>query len=152
MTRFPLTSRNSITPTVSSTSPDPETYDLLYANPAQLLHSQQPPDCQYAGQKCYRLLAGLSAPCSSCPKDKLRRDRFHFRQFHSMRTSKDYLVWNTLISWDNHDCIFSDSVDVDHMIDIHANGRLTKKDTISINDINSPPYRKKKIRTTASCA
>lgn len=116
---------------------DPETYDLLYANPAQLLHSQQPPDCQYAGQKCYRLLAGLSAPCSSCPKDKLRRDRFHFRQFHSMRTSKDYLVWNTLISWDNHDCIFSDSVDVDHMIDIHANGRLTKKDTISINDITS---------------
>ena len=75
--------------------------------------------------------------CSSCPKDKLRRDRFHFEQFHFTRTSKDYLVWNTLISWDNHDCIFSDSLDVDHMIDIHANGRLTKKADISINDITS---------------
>lgn len=116
---------------------DPETYDLLYANPAQLLHSQLPSDYQYAGQKCYRLIAGLSAPCSSCPKDKLRRDRFHFEQFHFTRTSKDYLVWNTLISWDNHDCIFSDSLDVDHMIDIHANGRLTKKADISINDITS---------------
>lgn len=116
---------------------DPETYDLLYANPAQLLHSQQPPDCQYAGQKCYRLIAGLSAPCSTCPKDKLRRDRFHFRQFHSMRTSKDYLIWNTLISWENRSCIFSDSLDVEHMLAIYANGRLTTRDDISINDITS---------------
>lgn len=116
---------------------DPETYDLLYANPAQLLHSQQPPDCQYAGQKCYRLIAGLSAPCSTCPKDKLRRDRFHFGQFHSMRTSKDYLIWNTLISWENRSCIFSDSLDVEHMLAIYANGRLTKKADISINDITS---------------
>ena len=116
---------------------DPETYDLLYANPAQLLHSQQPPDCQYAGQKCYRLIAGLSAPCSTCPKDKLRRDRFHFRQFHSKRTSKDYLIWNTLISWENRSCIFSDSLDVEHMLAIYANGRLTTRDDISINDITS---------------
>lgn len=116
---------------------DPETYDLLYANPAQLLHSQQPPDCQYAGQKCYRLIAGLSAPCSTCPKDKLRRDRFHFRQLHSMRTSKDYLIWNTLISWENRSCIFSDSLDVEHMLAIYANGRLTTRDDISINDITS---------------
>lgn len=116
---------------------DPETYDLLYANPAQLLHNQQPPDCQYAGQKCYRLIAGLSAPCSTCPKDKLRRDRFHFRQFHSMRTSKDYLIWNTLISWENRSCIFSDSLDVEHMLAIYANGRLTTRDDISINDITS---------------
>ena len=116
---------------------DPETYDLLYATPAQLLHSQQPPDCQYAGQKCYRLIAGLSAPCSTCPKDKLRRDRFHFRQFHSMRTSKDYLIWNTLISWENRSCIFSDSLDVEHMLAIYANGRLTTRDDISINDITS---------------
>ena len=116
---------------------DPETYDLLYANPAQLLHSQQPPDCQYAGQKCYRLIAGLSAPCSTCPKDKLRRDRFHFRQFHSMRTSKDYLIWNTLISWENRSCIFSDSLNVEHMLAIYANGRLTTRDDISINDITS---------------
>lgn len=116
---------------------DPETYDLLYANPAQLLHSQQPPDCQYAGQKCYRLIAGLSAPCSTCPKDKLRRDRFHFRQFHSMRTSKDYLIWNPLISWENRSCIFSDSLDVEHMLAIYANGRLTTRDDISINDITS---------------
>lgn len=116
---------------------DPETYDLLYANPAQLLHSQQPPDCQYAGQKCYRLIAGLSAPCSTCPKDKLRRDRFHFRQFHSMSTSKDYLIWNTLISWENRSCIFSDSLDVEHMLAIYANGRLTTRDDISINDITS---------------
>lgn len=116
---------------------DPETYDLLYANPAQLLHSQQPPDCQYAGQKCYRLIAGLSAPCSTCPKDKLHRDRFHFRQFHSMRTSKDYLIWNTLISWENRSCIFSDSLDVEHMLAIYANGRLTTRDDISINDITS---------------
>ena len=107
---------------------DPETYDLLYANPAQLLHSQQPPDCQYAGQKCYRLIAGLSAPCSTCPKDKLRRDRFHFRQFHSMRTSKDYLIWNTLISWENRSCIFSDSLDVQHKLPIYANGSLTTRD------------------------
>lgn len=116
---------------------DPETYDLLYANPAQLLHSQQPPDCQYAGQKCYRLIAGLSAPCNTCPKDKLRRDRFHFRQFHSMRTSKDYLIWNTLISWENRSCIFSDGLDVEHMLAIYANGRLTTRDDISINDITS---------------
>ena len=54
-----------------------------------------------------------------------------------MRTSKDYLIWNTLISWENRSCIFSDSLDVEHMLAIYANGRLTTRDDISINDITS---------------
>lgn len=114
---------------------DPETYDLLYANPAQLLHSHLSPDYQYAGQKCYRLLTGQDAPCADCPKDKLCRDRFHFRQFHSLRTSKDYHIWTTQISWNNRDYIFSDAIDLDRTMTLHATDKIPARADISVNDI-----------------
>lgn len=114
---------------------DPETYDLVYANPSQLRYRHLPADYQYAGQKCYRLFAGLSVPCTNCPKDKLRRDRFHFRPFHSLQTSKDYHIWNTLISWNNRDYIFSDAIDVGRMMAVRTANTLPEQADISVNDI-----------------
>lgn len=95
---------------------DAETYDLLYVNPCLLHYRHLPADYQYAGQKCYQLFNGTSSPCTSCPKDNLRRDRFHFRTFHSLRNSKDYHIWSTLVSWNNHSCIFTDALDVERMM------------------------------------
>ncbi|WP_303298137.1 diguanylate cyclase domain-containing protein [Mitsuokella multacida] len=95
---------------------DAETYDLLYVNPCLLHYRHLPVDYQYAGQKCYQLFNGTSSPCTSCPKDNLRRDRFHFRTFHSLRNSKDYHIWSTLVSWNNHSCIFTDALDVERMM------------------------------------
>lgn len=48
---------------------DAETYDLLYVNPCTLRSCHLPADYQYAGQKCYALIAGLSSPCTACPKE-----------------------------------------------------------------------------------
>lgn len=116
---------------------DPETYNLLYVNPCALRSCHLPADYQYAGQKCYALIAGLSSPCTACPKEQLRRDRFHFRQFHSPHNSRDYLIWETMISWNNRNCIFSDSLDVERMIANNQGSRTTEQTDISINDITS---------------
>lgn len=114
---------------------DPETHDLIYVNLTLLTYRHLPPDYQYAGQKCYRLLAGLSAPCADCPKDKLRRDRFHFREFHSLRTSRDYHIWTTQISWNNRDYIFADGIDIGRVMTLHAADTLPEQAALSVNDI-----------------
>lgn len=116
---------------------DAETYDLLYVNPCLLHYRHLPVDYQYAGQKCYQLFNGTSSPCTSCPRDNLRRDRFHFRQFHSPHNSRDYLIWETMISWNNRNCIFSDRLDVERMIANNQGSRTTEQTAISINDITS---------------
>lgn len=116
---------------------DAETYDLLYVNPCLLHYRHLPADYQYAGQKCYQLFNGTSSPCTSCPKDNLRRDRFHFRTFHSLRNSRDYHIWSTLVSWNNHSCIFTDALDVERMIANNQGSRTTEQTDISINDITS---------------
>ena len=116
---------------------DAETYDLLYVNPCLLRSCHLPMDYQYAGQKCYQLFNGTSSPCTSCPKDNLRRDRFHFRTFHSLRNSRDYHIWSTLVSWNNHSCIFTDALDVKRMMDVHDADKLTEQFNVSVNDITS---------------
>lgn len=116
---------------------DAETYDLLYVNPCLLHYRHLPVDYQYAGQKCYALIAGLSSPCTACPKEQLRRDRFHFRTFHSLRNSRDYHIWSTLVSWNNHSCIFTDALDVERMMDVHDADKLTEQFNVSVNDITS---------------
>ena len=116
---------------------DPETYDLLYVNSRLLRYCHLPADYQYAGQKCHQLFNGTASPCPSCPKDNLRRDRFHFRTYHSPRTSKDYQIWSTLISWNNRSCIFADAIDVEHMMTVRAASTLSEQADISVNDITS---------------
>lgn len=115
---------------------DPETYDLVYVNPCLLRYLHLPADYKYAGQKCFRL-AGLSEPCTNCPKNKLRRDRFLFRQYHSPNTSRDYQVWNTQISWNNRNYLFSDAIDVKHVMATQENNRMDERANISVNDITS---------------
>lgn len=114
-----------------------ETYDLLYVNPCLLRSCHLPVDYQYTGQKCYQLFKGTSSPCTNCPKENLRRDRFHFRTFHSLRNSRDYHVWSTLISWNHRSCIFADALDVKRMMDVHDAGKLTEQFNVSVNDITS---------------
>lgn len=116
---------------------DPETYDLLYVNSRLLRYCHLPADYQYAGQKCHQLFNGTASSCPSCPKDNLRRDRFHFRTYHSPRTSKDYQIWSTLISWNNRSCIFADAIDVEHMMTVRAASTLSEQADISVNDITS---------------
>lgn len=116
---------------------DPETYDLLYVNSRLLRYCHLPADYQYAGQKCHQLFNGTASPCPSCPKDNLRRDRFHFRTYHSPRTSKDYQIWSTLISWNNRSCIFADAIDVKHMMTVREASTLSEQADISVNDITS---------------
>lgn len=116
---------------------DAETYDLLYVNPCLLHYRHLPVDYQYAGQKCYQLFNGTSSPCTSCPRDNLRRDCFHFRTFHSLRNSRDYHIWSTLVSWNNHSCIFTDALDVERMMDVHDADKLTEQFNVSVNDITS---------------
>lgn len=116
---------------------DAETYDLLYVNPCLLHYRHLPVDYQYAGQKCYQLFSGTSSPCTSCPRDNLRRDCFHFRTFHSLRNSRDYHIWSTLVSWNNHSCIFTDALDVERMMDVHDADKLTEQFNVSVNDITS---------------
>lgn len=91
---------------------DPATYELVYVNPCLLKYLGLPADFHYAGRKCYELCGRSNAPCTECSRERLRHDRFLFHKTHSPWTSADYWNWDTLITWNGHDYILSDGIDI----------------------------------------
>ena len=92
---------------------DPETYELLYCNPAMRRRIGLPLDAPLAGRKCYALLAGLAAPCNDCCQSQLSRGRFHSRMFHNPVAGVDFLLRDTLIPWHGKNCHFTTALNLD---------------------------------------
>lgn len=92
---------------------DPETYELLYCNPAMRRYIGLPLDAPLAGRKCYALLAGLAAPCNDCCQSQLSRGRFRSRIFHNPVAGTDFLLRDTLIPWHGKNCHFTTALNLD---------------------------------------
>lgn len=114
---------------------DPLTYELVYVNPYLLSRFHLPESFQYAGKKCYELIAGSQEPCQNCPRKRLTHDRFSFRKLHLPWTGSDYWCWNTLITWNGDDYIFSDSIDVKHLTNAFSSPENINVLDASIHDI-----------------
>jgi PAS domain S-box-containing protein len=76
---------------------DPVSYQILYANP----HLQQMNGTPLTGGICYQELHGLSAPCSFCTNEIIRRTGKEPYQweYHDAENEKDFLVTDKMITW-----------------------------------------------------
>ncbi len=112
------------------------TRELVYANPAFLKQFHLPEDFHYAGKKCYEIITGGQEPCRSCPLEHLAHDRFSFRKVHLPWISRDYWDWKTLISWNGHDYIFADGIEIKSIAEASSVPEIADvQDDIPINDI-----------------
>ncbi len=76
---------------------DFDTYDLLYLNDKG--RSSVGVD-DLEGQKCYKALQNLDAPCDFCVNDKLREGEIYTWEFTNRITGRHYLLKDRLIEWD----------------------------------------------------
>lgn len=113
---------------------DLETYELLYCNPTMRKRSGIPLDAPLEGQKCYEMMAGLSAPCTDCCQPRLSRSRFTSRIFHNPVAGMDFLLRDILIPWHGKNCHFCTCLNLDEYLtkDMRFNKMLFFK--TSVND------------------
>ena len=76
---------------------DPQTYDLLFINEAGRKTFQI---ADVAGQKCYKVLQGLDAPCSFCTNPLLKEGENYTWEFTNPLTKRHYLLKDRLIQWE----------------------------------------------------
>jgi PAS domain S-box-containing protein len=90
---------------------DPASHDLLYAN----AHLQNTLGGPLVGEKCYRALYGLDAPCQFCtnPVISTLKGQAYRWEFHNPRLNRDYLVTDKIITWsDGRDVRFELALDI----------------------------------------
>ncbi|MEM2839098.1 MAG: PAS domain-containing protein [Thermoplasmata archaeon] len=90
---------------------DPATYELLFINgAARELFGD------VVGQKCYKALQGLDAPCPFCTNDKIFGENIglvHISEQQNLLTKKWYRCLDRAINWpDNRIVGFSMSIDI----------------------------------------
>lgn len=85
---------------------DQETYQLLYANRAALKERNLPEDYDYTKDTCHKFFYGRDTPCTDCPRDLIRQDRFFVRDDHNDYLNGDYFIRHTLVPWQGKNCHF----------------------------------------------
>lgn len=114
---------------------DPQTYDILYANP-YLCQAQNLADASaWMGEKCYHLLMGRDTPCEGCNNEKLRRDRFHMHLYHDRKLGRDLLMMSTLIPWQERNYRFTIAYDMTKYIDRDVNDNIAVFREAMVNDV-----------------
>lgn len=113
---------------------DLETYDVLYCNPAMRRSLHLAPDAPCKGEKCYALMAGLTAPCEDCVRPQLSYGHAHKRVFHNPIAGLDFLLQDTIISYQGRNCQFTRILNLADYIhrDTHVKETLFRE--ASIND------------------
>ena len=95
---------------------DPQTYDVVYANP-QLCRDRGFADTSaWMSKKCYRLLYDKDAPCAECVNSRLSRSRFTVRLQHDRVLGRDVLVRSTLIPWQGQNYCFTAALDLNKYV------------------------------------
>lgn len=114
---------------------DPETLDIVYMNQAAMntFGLEGPED--YRGKKCYEIMEDRNAPCSACPRNQLRQDRFHTVTYHNPKVGRDLLLRDTLVPWRGRTLHFVLGLDLNKYVnmDIARNELLFRE--ASINDM-----------------
>lgn len=94
----------------------PDTYELVYVNEYMQKSYGLSDTYSWVGEKCYKVLAGLDAPCQDCINGQLRRDCFYTAQRHNRKTGQNLLMRATLIPWQGKNYRFSMAVNIDPYI------------------------------------
>ena len=114
---------------------DPQTYDILYANP-YLCQAQNLADASaWMSEKCYHLFMGRDTPCEGCNNEKLRRDRFHMHLYHDRKLGRDLLMMSTLIPWQERNYRFTIAYDMTKYIDRDVNDNIAVFREAMVNDV-----------------
>ena len=70
---------------------DTETYDLIYLSPAALQVTDRIPD-DYVGEKCYKVLQGLDAPCPFCTNQFLTEHDFYIWEHNNTKLGRQFIL------------------------------------------------------------
>ncbi len=95
---------------------DPDTYELVYVNEYMQKSYSLSDTYSWVGEKCYKILAGLDAPCQDCINGQLRRDCFYTTTRRNRKTGQNLLMRETLIPWQGKNYRFSMAVNIDPYI------------------------------------
>lgn len=88
----------------------PDTYELVYVNEYMQKSYGLSDTYSWVGEKCYKILAGLDAPCQDCINGQLRRDCFYTTTRRNRKTGQNLLMRATLIPWQGKNYRFSMAV------------------------------------------
>lgn len=91
---------------------DMETYDLLYMTSGALKLYCVADTEEYRGEKCYRLLHGLDAPCPFCPNDKMTFDYKYRWNHYNDKIGRWLGSTNQLLMLDGRRCCLQISKDI----------------------------------------
>ena len=94
----------------------PDTYELVYVNEYIQKSYGLSDTYSWVGEKCYKILAGLDAPCQNCINGQLRRDCFYTTTRRNRKTGQNLLMRATLIPWQGKNYRFSMAVNIDPYI------------------------------------
>lgn len=95
---------------------NPDTYELVYVNEYMQKSYGLSDTYSWVGEKCYKILAGLDAPCQDCINGQLRRDCFYTTTRRNRKTGQNLLMRATLIPWQGKNYRFSMAVNIDPYI------------------------------------
>ena len=95
---------------------DPDTYEILYVNPAAEARYGAP----LIGGVCYERLMRRTNPCEFCTNDVILENRYEPYQweFHNPVLNRDFMVADRIIQWpDGRDVRFSLAIDITDRIE-----------------------------------
>lgn len=114
---------------------DPDTYEILYLNPAMRQELGMLPDAPLARKKCYELMAGLNSPCENCYQARLCHNEALTDIYHNNVTSADLLLCHTLVPWNGKPCHFCLCINLDYYMQRHAKHEKVLYEELSVNDL-----------------
>lgn len=114
---------------------NPDTYELVYVNEYMQKSYGLSDAYSWVGEKCYKLLAGLDAPCADCINGKLRRDSFYTVMCRNRKTEQHVFMRTTLIPWQGKNYRFSMAADINPYIshDLAENNVIFRE--VMANDV-----------------
>ena len=117
---------------------DPESCELFFMNAKGLADLGLPSNYPYYGKTCYEVFEHRKTPCDGCTTGLLRRNHIFRRNYHSTLNGNDYMMRDTLISWNERTARLTMGVNVSDYTrsvsdkDEILNEEITANDAISI--------------------
>ncbi|SCJ58120.1 Cyclic di-GMP phosphodiesterase Gmr [Anaerotruncus sp. 2789STDY5834896] len=123
---------------------DPVTYQLLYINPTgaeNLGFVGQ----EYLGQKCYKALQGLDAPCAFCTNHLLRFDRPYVWEHANNLLQRDYIIKDKLINYQGRPARMEVAVDITDLSDVSHAQAVQTDVKVLLKELEDCPDRQRAI-------
>ncbi len=80
---------------------DPYSHELLHMNRALLNALGNPPESDWKGAKCYKILQGKNSVCEFCTNKYLSEDKFHIWQYDNHMMNKTFMCKDKFIKLNN---------------------------------------------------